>query len=414
MDVIHNIEVRRRRRPPERKDKSQELVDILYPAAVVSKKKKRKCRKRKSKVKPSLRLALQDLVENVDLCEPDERAYIHWCYVEAGSEAQKQGLRVGSACCKDTGESIQKVQVPVMNWNANRGWDAQADGRWTFLVAQLKKFCIGNAAKKSLTNALRDVKTHWELSDELEAALARQVAADKNDFSSKSKLRLLRVVNVLCSSAAEWQMPCMLTGLMAIDASQTKILVDRVPLTEVVDLIAESQDLLLNYLEHWDSGRWRLLWLLCGDTVFEKDEVKLWSRGYILQLYASQYDHFERRFGDPPYSLLALPKPAVSMAKKDDRITDFFSRPQHCLSMFCRRLRAQHPTRAAMKTTGSACIEAFGGATWHCIDVSERSHNQVCTDLRSDGRARSVTASCNRVFCKEAYGVWAAQWNLIK
>ena len=35
------------------------------------------------------------------------------------------------------------------------------------------------------------------------------------------------------------------------------------------------------------------------------------------------------------------------------------------------------------------------------IDFSEHSHCQMRTDLHADGRAKSVTASCNRIFCRQ-------------
>ena len=119
-------------------------------------------------------------------------------------------------------------------------------------MATLRKVLIGEAANNLWSTVLRQVKTHAGLHDGLEAALRREIEADSNNWSAKSKLKLLKIVKHLCCDGADVQMIIMFTVLSFVDAAVVKILVDRVTLAELVDLIAKglgSTDLAAAFLD---------------------------------------------------------------------------------------------------------------------------------------------------------------------
>ena len=80
-------------------------------------------------------------------------------------------------------------------------------------------------------------------------------------FFMKSKLKLLRIVKVLCANGADWKMACMHTALAKIDEVVRKILTDRITLRGLVSAVAECQEGYVGRLKHWRGG-WRLLMML--------------------------------------------------------------------------------------------------------------------------------------------------------
>ena len=146
-----------------------------------------------------LKQALEDLAKDVDLgFKGDDDLFTQWCWIAAG--ASDGGGPAGAACCRDGSAGLRRIQVAIINWNANRGWSAEEDGRWLFLTSTLRKIVMGLAAGNSWTSVLRTIKTHWGLSDDVEAALVREIEASESDnFHTKSKLKLLRFVKTVCS-----------------------------------------------------------------------------------------------------------------------------------------------------------------------------------------------------------------------
>ena len=325
-------------RPPERKARTRAIINILYPpfevaaednhdshdAARPRPKRGAGGSRRKGpqrKLKQSLKLALDDIEEYVDLGDVGDTKYTHHCYVTQDSrEHRLHGLSIGAPCCPNRDRGKEKITVSLLNWLANRGWNAEEHGRWMFLVATGRKILVGIASNSVWTESLRGVKTHFELSDDLEAALKREIEANDDNFTAKSKLRLLKIVQELCCGGADWKLIIMYSGLSLIDAVITGILVDKASLVEVVDLVAACQASLLNLLKHWTSETWQLLHLMRGEAVMDLDETNRFARSYIYQLHASMHDHFEDRMEHPPYSILCAPGPNIPEALKDKQL----------------------------------------------------------------------------------------------
>ena len=195
-------------------------------------------------------------------------------------------------------------------------------------MSTLKKVLLSNAASGLFPECMRAVKTHWELSDDLESSLARAIAADKDDFSSKSKLRLLHIVKALCCGGAYLLMTIMHSALEVVDEVLAEILVaPRATLARLVVLVAKCQNKLWELLS-WEAESWRLLCLLHGEDIMIDDQAQRWGRVYSLQLSASMYDHFEDRMEHPPYSVLCTSNsPSLPHDEVDRRVTHLFNEP---------------------------------------------------------------------------------------
>ena len=322
-----------------------------------------KVRPPESRAQVNLREALEDLAENVDLgAVSDDGRFIHWCYVAEDSRAaQVHGQRVGAACCSRPDLGLDKVLVLLLNWTSNRGWSGEVEGRWFFLMSTLRKILIAISAHVWI-EVLRAVKAHWELDDSLEASLRREIDANENNFSAKSKLKLLKIVQALCCEGSSWRMAVMFTVLSFVHNVMRHILVDRVPLTMLIDLVADCLEGLVTLLEDWSPRTWRLLSLMHGEAIFEDDSVTMFARGYGLQVYAACYDHFEDRMEHPPYSLLCVPRTDVPQAHIDANIAEFYAEPWHCLSLGCRKLRAKFATADSLKASGKFPLNAIASS----------------------------------------------------
>ena len=164
-------------------------------------------------------------------------------------------MRVGSRCCKDIDEAVAKVAAPLLNLLVHRPWSRAAENRWTYVQSLMKKLALGAVCKRVLPASLRSLQTFWGLSEGLIPTLERIVAADKNEFHAKSKLRLLRVCRVLCLPSSSWQVAVIMTTLAVIDTILYAVLGNGQPgsrarlssfLSESDSLLSKCQDALLS------------------------------------------------------------------------------------------------------------------------------------------------------------------------
>lgn len=81
----------------------------------------------------------------------------------------------------------------------------------------MRKVAMSIAAGGILTEALRNMMVWWSLDDGIEASLAKLIAADANDFSSRNRLRLLKVCRTFCSPEVPSQIAGLIVSLSAAD-----------------------------------------------------------------------------------------------------------------------------------------------------------------------------------------------------
>lgn len=347
------------------------------------------------------------------VCDMDAKSgpegLVHHCFVGEGSAEHLRGLPLGSACCSSRSESVDKVAVALVNFLLHRPWDRSSENRWTYVLNTLRKLAIGYACKQILPYALRMLKATWKVEVSMERQLELLVDADQNNFHAKSQLRLLRVCRSFCDPSTPWRIAVEIVSLTQVDRVLYEVLGDGVKeraslatlLDEETSVLASSQQSLLSLLERWgeDVDSWELFGCLAGDYA---DPVSMLSaRNHVLQLMASLQDHFVLRMKHPPYTLFKLADKNLDQSSKQKVAEDLFARPEHCLSQFCLRLRELCPSPAAVLAHGPHVVTALSSGTPIAIDFLERSHGKMRTDLRSTGRARNATASCNRIYCQQ-------------
>lgn len=368
-----------------------------------------------SKLKTQLYQDLEAICMSIGLSSETgaENEFVHYCFVEEGSPEHRGGRQVGAPCCDCDADSAAKLVVPVLNFLVHRGWDQSAASRWTYMATTFRKMAIGYLAGNLLPQSLRDVQVFWRAPEGLEASLERQIAADANDFQSRTKLRLLRACRQLCPPSAAWQLGVQIVAHALADALLYDILGDgdkpRACLRDMLDTmgspLASIERGLLELVEGWSPENlgWNLFRALGGGGGrFDDEACRRWARQLLLQLLAAVHDVFIERMSRPPYSLFKLCDSAASEATRDKVVHEFFAQPSGCQSLFCRRLRSKCPNPSALREEAPAVLDALSLGTRLSIDFCERLHAQVRLDLRSSGRARSATASANRVICQQA------------
>ena len=347
------------------------------------------------------------------ICDMDAKSgpegLVHHCFVCEGSAEHLRGRPLGSACCSSRSESVDKVAVALVNFLLHRPWDRSSENRWTYVLNTLRKLAVGYACKQVLPHALRMLKATWKVDASMERQLELLLDADQNNFHAKSQLRLLRVCRSFCEPSTPWRIAVEIVSLTQVDRVLYEVLGDGVKeraslatlLDEETSVLASSQQSLLSLLERWgeDVDSWELFGCLAGD--YDDASSMLSARNHVLQLMASLQDHFVLRMKHPPYTLFKLADKNLDQSSKQKVAEDLFARPEHCLSQFCLRLREMCPSPAAVLAHGPHVVTALSSGTPIAIDFLERSHGKMRTDLRSTGRARNATASCNRIFCQQ-------------
>jgi len=149
-----------------------------------------------------------------------------------------------------------------------------------------------------------------------------------------------------------------------------------------------------------DAAPWVLFKVAQGD--WRDATARARARGHTLQLAASLFDHFEMSMREPPYSLVVLLDEVVPARLKRTRVHEFLTKPDHCLSLFLRRLKAKCPRQSDMLREGARIIKAWNDSNEMSIHFSERSHGAFRLDVRSSGRGKNATESANRVLIQQA------------
>ena len=72
-------------------------------------------------------------------------------------------------------------------------------------------------AQRVLPECLRHLQVSWDINEGLEASLARLILADMNDFTSRNKLRLLRICKTLCPPDAAWKLGLVFVSMLSVD-----------------------------------------------------------------------------------------------------------------------------------------------------------------------------------------------------
>lgn len=349
---------------------------------------------------------LQDVEELIDVLDvglADPGSLVHWC---------SKGTARSSAntpCCVDRSEAISKIAVPFLNLFVHRGWETCAVSRWTYVMNMLRKIGMSIAFGGILLDALRHMMVFWQVDMSMVSTLERMVAADQNDFASRNRLRLLRVCKCFCAEGT----PSRLAGLIVALSTADEVLYDilghesreKVNLAKLLDEsdspLSRCQGAIFSLLSAWGAEEpgWVLFSALGGS--YTDIEARSFCRRQLLQLSTAMVDYFTLRMAKPPYTLAKLLDSAVSHDRRLDVASDFYRVPDHCLSMFCRRLKLAFPTPDALLVNGRVVVQAMVDGAFVDVSHCERSHAAMRLDIRSTGRAKNYTCSANRMQCRE-------------
>jgi hypothetical protein len=401
------LDVQRVQRPDAQKVKATAVMDALFPQDEyewcfdTDTKGERK--------KKRVRMDLEALANAVEFGSNASDKIIHHCCVEADSPEALAGMRIGGPCCTTEAESVEKVVAPILNWIVHNPLSSISASRWTHVVTGLRKTLAGILAQRVLPESLRSMQVHWGTHDGVIAALERAVAADEDDFKSKSKLRLLRVCKALCPERVGPTIALALQCVLAVDHIMYQVLGDgRRKRATLKDLcghesssIASAQDKIVQLLDGWGANApiWQLFHSTGGSA--DDDEFTFSAKSQLLQQSAALLDHLELRMCNPPYSLIKLVDAGVPDVEARQAAIGFFKVSDHCLNTFCKRLKALYPNRSALVCEGKKVIQAWAESSCVAIDGTERSHGQMRQDLRTEKRARNFTRSSNKMVCSE-------------
>ena len=403
------VVVRRAERPQEARERAKKIVELLYGDLETSTFLWRTCKKTNAKVKSVLLLDLESLIDSLDF-DANATKFTFWNYVSVDSEDHKVlGKAVGSAAIETAEQAGDRIATPVLGFLTGRAWVDAVESRWTNFFASLRRFTIGIAANNVLPIALDELRKSMKVTDDLEDALAKLVAADSSDVASKNKLRLIRFTKVLCDPSLAWQLGIMATTLAPIESLQYAIMGhDRVSATlgELVhphkSPIAKTASRLLELSLNFSAdGSWLLASLLGADL--NDQGVRMAARKALLQLSAGLAEVFEFRLATGIYRLLWLTFSDVTDAAKRTVACDFFaeSRARECDSSMCRHLRLHYPSVEELLGKGPAFLKAFEESVQLTIDFSERTHGQMRHDLGSAGPGYGFGAAAERTLCRQ-------------
>jgi len=204
-----HLQVKREQRPEQSRVTSARLVELLFGDETAL---TRGGAEVEGKRKPR-RVLLDDLAALTtafDLTSSSDglSGLTHYCWVEEGSEAHRQGHEIGTACCSSRQESIERTVVPFLNVMVGAGWDNSSLNKWTYVSHTVRRLCLGVACHRLLEEGLRHVQVFWRASENFERELLRLVQADAGDFGSRQRLRLLRICKFMCGKApgCGWQL----------------------------------------------------------------------------------------------------------------------------------------------------------------------------------------------------------------
>ena len=334
----------------------------------------------------------QDFNEILDLVSLGSGSLTHHCFVTEGCTAHKNGKPIGSPCCKNRDESVEKVVASILNFLTGRAWVVASENRWTHTATTLKRIVVGYMLGGLLGKSLANLKSFWKLDGSMEAELAQVLREDAGNFDAQRKVRLGRIAKALAHEDASWQASVVQTSLQPIDALMYAAFGKKskdVSSNFLAFLgwgspgMAIAQASLWNMASefHADNSAWALLVAVRGD--FNAGAQRKFAREQLLQLSAGLLDHFETRWGEPPYSLTPLIDPETPEADRTRIAREFLDKPLHCLSPFLLTLRRYCPTVQRVLRDGVHVIRAWNANTKLGIDFVERLLGRVCTNVRA-------------------------------
>ena len=172
--VSQRLVVRETARHPAGKTRSLSIIKAIY-GDLTSEYLWRESKRTGDKEKTTLLLDLEALCEVINLGEK-ELVF----YNRIGDDDAGGGEIYGSRQ-----ECVDAVLVPLLNLLASKAWVTSSESRWTNVGTTLRRFLTGTIACRCLPLGLGSARASLQLADDMEEALAKVVAADKDGRGEK-------------------------------------------------------------------------------------------------------------------------------------------------------------------------------------------------------------------------------------
>ena len=358
-----------------------------------------------------LRQDLDDIACVACLAEdPYENVITHYCYTDDAIRDFLEGRRrLGEPCCDSYDDVVEKVGVPLINFACGAGWVRACTSRWTNVTSVLKRMAVASAFGRLLPRALADWRFGWCKGQSLEAALGALVTADRDDYVTRTRLKLVRVEKALSSELLVVTLGAMLHVMIEVDRILWAILGhERRKRADLLDMahprsspVAIAQGKLCSMLREWGpaSQHWEMLFSLAGHRA-SSVEARSAARRLALQASAGIMLHFDVRLSKQPYTLLWL---CLDLAgcEKQRVAQEFYNVPEDCLPLFARRLRRKFSSATEFAKGAPPLIEKWALSAVLTIDPSERSHAQLRSVVASPALGKSVPLSSEQLVCQQ-------------
>ena len=220
---------------------------------------------------------------------------------------------MGDPCCDDDSEAFEKTHTPVHDLLHALAWEIAEEARWLHCTKLLKRWLLLTVGYYVLPGSLAHMQVHWRVNESMVTTLTRMLEADKNNYTARRKLRLLRIVQNLSTPEAEHEIACHLIGVKSADDILYAALGDKsknAPRATIADFahpdtspIAVGLRHLTKLLDEFgeDADGWQLL-RFTHSREFGAPKLRKAARRELVQLHCGIVDQFEIRFGKPPYT----------------------------------------------------------------------------------------------------------------
>ena len=309
----------------------------------------------------------------------------------------------------------------IMNWIQGRAWGIGCESRWTHVNSLLIRFLVSCLPAEALPRGLNNLRISWDIRVGLEATLLAVLATNPDDWASRGKLRLLRVCKNLCVHGVSWILAVMYVGwrpasriLDAIfGAGDRRKRIDLPSLASndpSLSPVLCAHEVYWGLLSNW-SGDYPPFALLSALHVdFGSGDLRIKARAHFMKMDAGIANYFSDRLARPPYSLWAM------MMDDDDSheiseaaLDDLLSIPFECLPILCRKWRMRFPSKAALRSPcGRMAVWSWIASVDVAMDFTERSHNQMRTDLSTTSKGKAWHRCVDRMWCKQLHNKHAA------
>ena len=318
--------------------------------------------------------------------------------------------------CSDKGR--EKVADIMLEYALGVAWKVAALNRWGYVDIVARRVALLSIMDNSLMAMLEGIRRGAGLELNLEAALARQVAATPDDISKKNQLKVVRLCRILGTADARLHVALTLlaSGLLHelfyhLVGCQDKGHVVKAPAT--LRALVHPEDSAIGYLQqeiirlldgfgndHSESQNWLLLSIIGVDC--KSPEVRVQARASLIRMHTGLIHHFCKLLGSAPYCLLlTLPEMPLPQEEKLRIAANFVRTPRACLNLSAQRM--QEGCQRAADVFQLACpLRALGERALTSVAAVERDHSQVRKDLSSVTSASEIASSLDRVLCRQA------------